>query len=855
MRRIALPLLVLSVIALAPTVRAMTEAERRDYLDQLLKTLPPVSAASGLPSFGDWVQAKGILPPDFGALPRHNGLPDPLKFLDGRDVKTAADWAARRKEIWDLEQKYQLGTVPPKPQLDKIVPVSETTNDAGVITRTVNLQYGPDDQASAQVSVTIPAGEGPFPVLIGGMGAAVLNRGYIACSFPSSVDTPSNLPQLYPGFDFATMGQRAFTARMVVDYLYTLPQVDKARIAITGYSRGGKMAMFSAALDERIAAVVAGSTGVGGVVSWRQAGERNQAESIETTTRMFPLWFAPQLRFFAGREDRLPVDGNLLVTLIAPRSCLIEYGMNDEVSNTWADEQSLYSALPVFKLLGQPEHVSIMRIKGVHGTDNIEMDLDWLDIQFGRSKDKWVNNFLYPWNLNQWVAKSGEKADLAKFPAHKPDDLLVGTGGKSIASVADWETKAADIRQNINWLLGDAPATIPPAYGPADKGTVSAHGSGPARGGGGPRAGAAPGAFGARGSAAPGGPAASSALTLSGTGTLTLTGGNGGPGAFAGGARGGPVANPSLGSSISDDIKSKFTGGTSNEFGWTDPQRGAVTPHVITFGEGVKGDLYVPNNTPAGTKLPTVIWLHGFSYPLGYMWVYRRDLHPILALTQAGYAVLAYDQCGFSTRATELAQLFDTAPHWSQMGRLVHDARSAIDALSKDSVVDADHIYIFGYELGAMTGLYTAALDSRVKGVVAVNGFKPMRTDTEDKGTGGIARWSVERPLLPRLGFFIGHESQIPVDYTEILAAIAPRPVVVVAPLLDRDVTQPDVHAALEQARKVYALYQKPNYLMVGEPWDYARFPGWTQDWTIQSLNWAAGPAAPKPATAPTAAN
>ena len=34
-----------------------------------------------------------------------------------------------------------------------------------------------------------------------------------------------------------------------------------------------------------------------------------------------------------------------------------------------------------------------------------------------------------------------------------------------------------------------------------------------------------------------------------------------------------------------------------------------------------------------------MIWLHGYSYPLGYMWVYHNDLHPILALVRAGYAV------------------------------------------------------------------------------------------------------------------------------------------------------------------------------------------------------------------------
>ena len=37
----------------------------------------------------------------------------------------------------------------------------------------------------------------------------------------------------------------------------------------------------------------------------------------------------------------------------------------------------------------------------------------------------------------------------------------------------------------------------------------------------------------------------------------------------------------------------------------------------------VRGDLYYPVYA-AGHEAPTVIWLHGYSYPLGYMWVYRR---------------------------------------------------------------------------------------------------------------------------------------------------------------------------------------------------------------------------------------
>ena len=182
--------------------------------------------------------------------------------------------------------------------------LNETKGD-GYLTRTVRLEYGPEGKATMQVTVTMPGGDGPFPVLIGGQASSLIRRGYIACAFPASVDQLGNLAELYSSNDFASMGQVAWSVQVVVDYLCTLPQVDQRHIAITGYSREGKMATIAAAIDERITAVVAGSTGVGGVLTWRQGSERNQAESIESTTRMFPIWFTPRLRFFAGREDRL----------------------------------------------------------------------------------------------------------------------------------------------------------------------------------------------------------------------------------------------------------------------------------------------------------------------------------------------------------------------------------------------------------------------------------------------------------------------------------------------------------------------------------------------------------------------
>ena len=271
-----------------------------------------------------------------------------------------------------------------------------------------------------------------------------------------------------------------------------------------------------------------------------------------------------------------------------------------------------------------------------------------------------------------------------------------------------------------------------------------------------------------------------------------------------------------------------------NQFGWLEPQKSQTTSRSVSFGFNVRGDLYYPAGTPENAKLPTVIWLHGYSYQLGYMWVYHNDLHPILALVKAGYAVLAFDQSGFGSRMSETGPFYDRYPHWSQMGRMVEDTRAAIDALEKDSMVDPQRIYLFGYSMGGTVGLYTAALDPRVKGVVSICGFTPMRTDTADRGTGGVARYSHERGLIPRLGFFAGQEDRIPYDFDELLGTIAPRPALVIQPQFDRDATPADVHTAVEQARKVYALYGATDKLALQEPWDYNRLPDETQDGIIQ---------------------
>ncbi|MFZ9747453.1 MAG: alpha/beta hydrolase family protein, partial [Opitutaceae bacterium] len=485
-------------------------------------------------------------------------------------------------------------------------------------------------------------------------------------------------------------------------------------------------------------------------------------EGIESTTRMFPGWFAPQLRFFAGREDRLPVDANLLIALIAPRACLLQYGQNDEVSNVWANEQAYFSARKVYAALGQADRLGVLRVPGFHGANDVELCLDWLDAQFGRSRRPWRNDLLFPWDHAEWAARHAPGG--ATGPLPPPPGVS--------ARRDDVARNAALTRDAVTWLVGRSPPTMAP---------------GGTRGGRGPAA------------------------------TPTR-----------------PVPNPGQ---LAPDVPAWVIARSSQEFGWSEPHRSAADSRRVRFGSGMTGDLYFPARAGVDRKLPAVIWLHGHSYPLGYMWVYRRDVHPILALVKAGFAVLAFDQCGYGSRMAEIGPFYDRTPAWSQLGRMIEDVRSALDALEKEPGIDGRRVSLFGYSVGAMVALHAAALDARIARVVAVSGFTPMRTDTADRPTGGLARFSHERPLVPRLGLFLGREQDVPYDYGDLLAAIAPRPVYVVQPTMDRDAHPAEVREAVRRARDAYALVGAEGGLVLDEPQDYQRLTNPIQDRAIAWLS------------------
>lgn len=229
----------------------------------------------------------------------------------------------------------------------------------------------------------------------------------------------------------------------------------------------------------------------------------------------------------------------------------------------------------------------------------------------------------------------------------------------------------------------------------------------------------------------------------------------------------------------------------------------------VSFGQNVRGNAYFSPTAPPPTA--AVIWLHPYSYGSGYNEGYGvQDTTLYHRLAKAGYLVLCYDQLGFGLRLLEGPGFDAECPEWSRLGRMVADVRAAVDFLAAGKggraaaplpAVRPDRIYLVGYALGGLVGLHAAALDPRIAGVASFAGFTPLRTDTDAKPTGGCRRLWEWHALLPRLGLFHGHEQDTPYDMGDVLALVAPRPCLVVAPVRDRHADLADVQRCVETAR------------------------------------------------------
>lgn len=171
-------------------------------------------------------------------------------------------------------------------------------------------------------------------------------------------------------------------------------------------------------------------------------------------------------------------------------------------------------------------------------------------------------------------------------------------------------------------------------------------------------------------------------------------------------------------------------------------------------------------------------------------------------LAEQGFICLAPDYPGFGEYACDFQA---TASFRSGTMRAIWDNIRAVDLLESLPCVDRDAIGVIGHSLGGHNALFTAMFDGRIRSVVTSCGFTAM---PHYKG-GDLTGWTSSR-YMPAIADYANAE-KLPVDFPEILAAIAPAAVFVSAPIEDDNFDVAGVKRCEAAAKTVYDLLDKSD--------------------------------------------
>jgi hypothetical protein len=90
---------------------------------------------------------------------------------------------------------------------------------------------------------------------------------------------------------------------------------------------------------------------------------------------------------------------------------------------------------------------------------------------------------------------------------------------------------------------------------------------------------------------------------------------------------------------------------------------------------------------------------------------------------------------------------------------------------------------------------------------------------------------------MPKLAAYRGRLSEIPFDFYEMIAALAPRPVFINAPLGDANFNAASVDKVTKAASAIYRLYNTPENLRVEHPEGGHDFPPAMREKAYQFLD------------------
>ena len=328
-------------------------------------------------------------------------LPDLFTFTNGQRLTSLAGWPARRQELMNMILQIEYGQIPPAAPVHAESLKTHPANQFGEAQHTrFRLVIATNPQISFELDLLIPISDQPRPVVLNGdacwsyitdeIAQLVLRRGYILATFdrtkivPDAPD-PMRKAGLYAAFermDFGALAAWAWGYYRAVDFLLTLPEVDRRHIAITGHSRGGKSVLLAGATDERIALTNPNDSGCGGTSCYRR--QAAGSETLADILRRFPFWFSPRFSAYLGRETELPFDQHSLKALVAPR-CLLD---TEALGDLWANPSGAWhthvAAQVLYGFLGAEDKIAIWYREGQHEHSLADFTalLDFTDGQF-----------------------------------------------------------------------------------------------------------------------------------------------------------------------------------------------------------------------------------------------------------------------------------------------------------------------------------------------------------------------------------------------------------------------------------------------------------------------------------------
>ena len=257
----------------------------------------------------------------------------------------------------------------------------------------------------------------------------------------------------------------------------------------------------------------------------------------------------------------------------------------------------------------------------------------------------------------------------------------------------------------------------------------------------------------------------------------------------------------------------------------TETDCGSYVRRLISYqsteGGRVPAYLCVPKAALGGRPAPGVLCLHPTDNLVGHGVVVGLG-----GKANRQYAAELAER-GFVTLSPSYPHLAEYKPDLKKLGFASGTAKAVWDNIRGLNLLETFPFVrkevgfaTIGHSLGGHNSIFTAVLDARLKVVVSSCGFDSFL----DYYGGDIKGWVQER-YMPGLASFLGKPQDVPFDFYELIAALAPRFVFVNAPLADANFKADSVDRIAAAARPVFGLYQAEERLRVVHPDSTHDFP------------------------------